>query len=98
MTLEAYLENLKAKPEHTRKKYAFWTSFGITAVIFAFWIASFTSWGSTSSQAVAQVVDRAGSPGSSMIAGVGSFFGDIKDMIFGPKKITYSAVEVKPGR
>ncbi len=98
MALESYLENLKAKPEHIRKRYAFWTSFGVTAVIFAFWIASFTSWGSTSSQAVAQVVDRAGSPAQSLVAGVGSFFVDIKDMIFGAKKITYTSVEVKPGR
>lgn len=98
MNLQSHLENLRAKPEHIRKRYAFWTSLGITVVIFAFWVASFSSWSATSTPAVAATVDKAGTPAQSMIAGVGSFFGDLKDMIFGAKKIKYTSVEVAPGK
>jgi hypothetical protein len=98
MNLQSHLENLRAKPEHIRKRYAFWSSLGITAVIFTFWVASFSSWGSTSAPVVATAVDKAGTPAQSMIAGVGSFFVDIKDMIFGAKKIKYTSVEVVPGK
>jgi len=97
MNFETRLENLRQKPEHIKRRYAFWSSLGITAFIFVFWLASFSSWGSTSKEAVANVVSKAGSPAESMIAGVGSFFMDIKDMIFGPRKVTYTSVEVLPG-
>jgi hypothetical protein len=98
MNLQSHLENLRAKPEHIKKRYAFWSSFGFTAIIFAFWIASFSSWGMASAPAVASVVDKVGTPAQSMIAGVGSFFTDIKDLIFGAKKIKYTSVEVSPGK
>ncbi len=98
MALQTHLENLRAKPEHVRKRYAFWSSFCITAIIFVFWLASFSVSGSTSNATVAQAVEKAGSPGSSLIAGVGNFFVDIKEMIFGAKKITYTEVEVSPGK
>ncbi len=97
MKLQTHLENLRAKPEHIRKRIAFWSSFGITAIIFAFWLGSFSITGSTASGAVASAVSKAGSPGSSLIAGVGNFFVDIKEMIFGAKKIKYSEVVVTPG-
>ncbi|OHA16716.1 MAG: hypothetical protein A3C79_00020 [Candidatus Taylorbacteria bacterium RIFCSPHIGHO2_02_FULL_45_28] len=97
MALQTTLENLRAKPEHIRKRVAFWTSFGITAIIFAFWLASFSITGSTANTAVATAVAKAGNPGSSLIAGVGNFFVDIKEMIFGARKIKYSEVEVRAG-
>ncbi len=97
MTLESYIENLRSKPDHVKKRYAFWTSFGVSFVIFAFWLGSFSSWGSASSSAVATVVNKAGSPGQSLIAGVGSFFGDMKNMVFGAKKVKYTSVEIVPG-
>jgi len=96
--IEAYIEKLKQKPEHVRKGYAFWTSLGVTMTIFVFWLGSFSSWGVVSSPAVANAVDVVGSPSQSMIAGVGSFFGDVRDMIFKPKKITYSNIEVKANK
>ncbi len=34
------LEQLRAKPHHIKKRIAFWTSAGITAVIFVFWVTS----------------------------------------------------------
>lgn len=98
MNLQARLENLRAKPEHIRKRYAFWSSFGITAIIFAFWLGSFSvNIGGVSGAAVASAVNKAGTPAQSLVASVGSFFGDVKDMIFGPRKVIYSTVEVRAG-
>ncbi len=93
----SHIEDLRAKPEHIRKKVAFWYSFGITAVIFAFWLTSFTPIGSQTKGTIAQAVNNAGTPAQTLVASVGSFFGDIRDIVFGPKKITYSTVEVTPG-
>ena len=53
--------------------------------------------GSSAKTTVAQAVNKAGTPAQSLVASVGSFFYDIKDMIFGPKKINYATVEVSPG-
>ncbi len=97
MDINAHLDNLRSKPEHIRRRYAFWTSLGITAVIFAFWAASFTAIGDTSKSAVASVVDKAQSPAQSMTASVGSFFADIKDILFGPRRVTYTNIQVAPG-
>lgn len=97
MAFQTTLENLRAKPEHVRKRIAFWTSFGVTGLIFMFWLASFSITGTPAQGVVASAVEKAGAPGSSLIAGVGSFFVDIKEMIFGAKKITYTEVEVRPG-
>ena len=98
MSLQTTLDNLRAKPEHIRKRIAFWSSFGITAVIFMFWLASFSITGTAAKGAVASAVQKAGSPASSLIAGVGNFFVDVKEMIFGAKKIQYAEVEVKAGK
>lgn len=97
-TLQRHLETLRSKPEHIRKSIAFWSAFGVTAVIFAFWIASFTAWGVSTQTSIASVVQKADTPAQSMVASVGSFFYDIKDLVFGSKKITYSTVEVSPGK
>ena len=101
MAIQSHLENLREKPEHVRKRIAFWSSFGITAVVFAFWLASstgFSLYSPESRSAVIAAVDRAGSPAQSLIAGVGAFFVDIKELIFGSKKVNYAEVEVSPGR
>jgi len=97
MAIQTHLENLRAKPEHIRKRVAFWTSFGITAIIFVFWITSFSITGSTAEGTVATALAKTQSPGSSLIAGVGNFFVDVKEMIFGAKKIEYKEVEVRGG-
>ncbi len=97
MSLLSHIESLRAKPEHVRRSVAFWYSFGITAIIFSFWLASFSPIGYATKGVVAQAVSNAGTPAQSLIAGVGSFAGDIRDIIFGPKKITYSSVQVTPG-
>jgi len=97
MSLQTTLENLRSKPPHIRSRIAFWSSFGITAVIFMFWLATFSVTG-TQNSVVASAVDKAGIPGQSLIAGVGNFFVDIKDMIFGAQKIEYAEVEVSAGK
>lgn len=98
MNFQAHLENLRGKPEHVRRRIAFWSSFGITAFIFALWLASFTSLGTQTSGEFASAMDSAGSPGQSLIAGVGGFFGDIRDLVFSPKKVEYKSVIVTPGK
>ena len=99
MTFQAYLENLKNKPEHVRRRYAFGWSLGLTAVVFMFWLASFGNLGvkAGAQSAVASAVSKVSSPGQSLVAGVGAFAGDIWSMVTGPRKVTYSTVEVLPG-
>jgi len=98
MTLQEKLDNLRAQPIHVRKHFAFWTSFGITAVIAMIWLGSFTSLGVSSQTAVASAVGTIRTPAQELTASVGTFFDDIKDMIFTPKKVVYPAVIVKPGK
>lgn len=98
MTIQSYLETLKAKPEGTKKQIAFWSSFGITAVIFLFWLASFNVFGGSNHATVAQAVNKASAPSQSLVASVGGFFGDIKDLFFGSRKITYTDIQVSPGK
>ena len=98
MSFKDRLESLRAKPEHVRKRFAFLSSLGITVIIFAFWLGSFNSFGASSQKVVATAVNKAGSPSQAMLASVGSLYTDIKELIFGAKKITYSNVEVLPGK
>jgi hypothetical protein len=97
MRIERYLSELRTKPEHIRRRFAFWTSLGITFVIFVFWLSSFSRFGVASRMIVAYEVRKAGTPAESLVAAVGSFFVDIKDLVFGAKKMTYSSVEIAPG-
>ena len=98
MSLQSFIDNLSQKPEHIRKRYSFLISFTITAIIFTFWISSFSLPNSSTDQNLANVINKVDKPGQSLIAGVGSLFTDVKDIVFGPKKVTYSSVEVVPGR
>lgn len=98
MSVDSFLENMRAKPDHVKRRFAFWSSISLTAIIFVFWIASLTALGtSRGDSVVATTVKKADSPGYSLVAGVGSFFVDIKDIIFGPKFIEYETVELLPG-
>jgi hypothetical protein len=98
MTIQSYLEGLKAKSDGTKKQIAFWSSFGITAIIFVFWLASFSVFGNSTKTAVATAVNKVGTPSQSLVAGVGGFFGDIKDLFFSPRKVTYTDIQVSPGK
>jgi hypothetical protein len=97
-TIQKQIEILRAKPEQARKQIAFWSAFGITFVIFAFWISSFTSVGSNAQATVSHAVAQAGTPAQSLVASVGGFFDDIKDLVFKPRTVTYTDVIVAPGR
>lgn len=97
MNLEARLKILREKPEHIRKRYALSASLGITTIIFIFWISSFSFTTTRSQSSIATALNNAGSPGRSMVAAVGTFFVDIKEIIFGAKKIDYATVEASPG-
>lgn len=97
-SLQDHLESLRAKPPHVRKRVAFWGAFGITAVIAAFWMASLTATITGRPNPVTVAVTHAETPAQSLIAGVGGFFYDFKDLVFGPKKVTYSSIEVSPGK
>lgn len=102
MSLTSYVENLRERPEHVRRRHAFWYSFGFSAIVFLFWISSFTSIGigakTNTQKAVVATTEKIVTPGASLIAGVGSFANDIWSMIVAPKKVTYSAIEVLPGK
>ena len=98
MSFQEHLENIRAKPDYIRKRFSFLVSFGITAIIFVFWLGSYGIFNNTANSAVATTVNKIGSPGQSLVASVGSFFTDIRDIIFGPKKVTYTSIEVLPGR
>ena len=98
MAFQQHLESLRAKPEHIRKRYAFWGSFGVTAIIFMFWLGSFSTFSSASHNAVTAAVADASTPVQSLVASVGSLFNDVKELVFGAKKVTYSSVEVLPGK
>lgn len=98
MSIESYIESLKGKPEHIRKRYAFWSAFGITMVIFTFWLNSFSVFSNKTQDIIANTVGKVGTPVQSITASVGAFFTDIGDIFFGPKKVTYTNVEVVAGK
>ncbi|MEK7646603.1 MAG: hypothetical protein AAB381_02830 [Patescibacteria group bacterium] len=98
MSFQSYLEHLRTKPDHIKKRIAFWSSFTFTAIVFMFWIGSFSALGSSpAGQKVADVFDARYTPAQSLIAGVGSLFETLRDSIFGVKKVEFSTVEVIAG-
>lgn len=91
-----HIENMKAKPEHIRRRYAFLVSFSITAVIFAGWIASY---GLKSSPVLADKESNIKTPVSSLTASVVGAYNDIKNIVFGSNKTEYtSVIEVTGGK
>ncbi len=98
MSLSSHIEHLKTKPEYIRKRIAFWSSFGVTAIIAMFWVSSFTAFGTRPSATVSQVVNNASTPAQSLVASVGDLFIDFKNMFFKPKIMQYGEVEVRPGK
>lgn len=98
MSIESYFAQLREKPEHIRRRYAFWVPLGVTAAISLFWLSSFSVLSLYSKETVAKSLDRAGTPAQSLVASVGTLFVDIRDLIFGSKKVTYPSIEVKPGK
>jgi hypothetical protein len=98
MSFQSSLANLRAQPEHVQKRYAFWASFVFTLIIAAFWARSFSPFMGSQSATVAEASQNLATPAQSMVASVGSFLSDIRDIVFGARKVTYSSVEVSPGK
>jgi hypothetical protein len=88
-----YLENLKTKPHHVKKRFAFIVSFSFTFLVFAGWMASY---GFNSSSVIAENVIKDGeeviveTPVSSLTASAFGAWSDIKNLLFGSNKAEYS--------
>ncbi len=93
-----HIERLREKPEHVRKSVAFFTSLGITMIIFLFWFASMTITSTPANRPQAKVDN----PVSSLSASVSGFFTYFKELFTGGKKITdtegQAEVDVVPGK
>lgn len=86
-----YIDTLKTKPEHVKRRFALTVSSVVTGLIIIGWIASY---GITSTPTVADSTDA---PVSSLTASVGNIYNDLKSMIFGSNKAEFGAIEVTPG-
>lgn len=111
--MKEYLDNLRAKPDHVKRRIAFLSSTGVTVVIFMFWIASFgiqsgsngvlANGSATSTNGSSQIESPARSLTASVSDAAGNIFGGMWDAIkstftSGPKQIdTTPSVEVVPG-
>jgi hypothetical protein len=97
-----YLENLKTKPEHVKKRFAFLVSFSFTFLVFAGWMASY---GFNTSGVIAENIEKDGetvvveTPVSSLTASAIGAWSDIKNLFSGSNKAEYSkdAVTVEGG-
>ena len=91
-----HVENLRAKPEHIRKRFAFIVSFSISFIIFAGWIGSY---GFKTSAVATNKDNSVEAPISSLRASVIGAYNDIKFMIVSSNKKEYSSdnLEVVPG-
>ncbi len=92
------LEELKAKPESTRRRIAFIASSSITAIIFLFWVASLGT-NATTTASVAET--PISSVGTSLTGSVSDSFGAIKSVfsnLFSSSDTSQkSSIEVLPG-
>ncbi|MEK7463975.1 MAG: hypothetical protein AAB610_02545 [Patescibacteria group bacterium] len=92
-----YIENLKQKPEHVRKRFAFMVAFSFTFIVFAGWMASY---GLKSSPVLADKDSTVDAPVSTLTASVKGAYEDVKNIIFGSNKVEYSGdfIEVTGGK
>lgn len=94
-----HIENMRSKPEHVRRRYAFVVSFSVSLVIFLGWMASY---GIKSSPILTNKGDegeKVQAPVSSLTASVVGAYDDVKNIIFGSNKVEYSSqVEVTGGK
>jgi len=100
-----YIENLKTKPEHVKKRFAFIVSLSFTFLVFAGWIASY---GFSGSSAVVATLDANSNeekaiveaPVSSLKATALGAWSDIKNLFLGSNNTEYSqdAIEISGGK
>ncbi len=81
-----YLENLKNKPDHIKKRFAFVTSLSVTLIIFMGWMVSYSL--------KSQTAVLADAPASSLTANVSNIFKDIKN-IFSSNKVEFDANDIE---
>ncbi len=86
-----YIDNLKTKPEHVKRRFAITVSSVVTGLILVGWLASY---GITTTPTMADTTEA---PVSSLTASVGNIYNDLKNMIFGSNKAEYGTIEVTPG-
>lgn len=99
MGLVAYVENLREKPEHVRKRAAFLWSFGLTAIVALFWLGSFTDIGIGAKGRTQQMIaEQVITPSETLIAGAGDLVNTIWSKIVKPKKVEFAEVQVLPGK
>ena len=102
MSLTSYLDNLRERPVEHRKRFAFISSAAFTAVVFVFWLGSFTGMngqvGGALATKVSDTASKVGTPAQSLVAGVGDFAGDVWSMIVGPKKVKYAEIQILPAK
>ena len=96
-----HIENMRSKPDHIKKRYAFFVSFSITSLIFVGWIASYgfhktpVAIGEKDSTSKSKVEP----PVSALTASAVGLFDDLKTMFSGSNKVEYNAsLEVKAGK
>lgn len=91
-----YIENLKTKPEHIKKRFAFLVSFSFSALILVGWIASygFVSNSVVANSANGDATTTIDTPVTSVTASVIGAYDDLKNIIFGSNKTEYSAPTV----
>lgn len=97
MSLTSYIENLRERPVHVRKRHSFWWAFSFTAIVFVFWLASFTNI-TVGSHGATAVAEHIITPGQSLVAGAADFANDVWSIVSGPKKVKFAEVEVLPGK
>jgi len=96
-----YINNLKTKPEHIRKRFAFLFSFGFTFLVFAGWIASY---GFTSNKTIVKNINKENvnveAPVSSLTATALGAWSDIKSIFSGSNKAEFSndSIEISAGK
>lgn len=83
-----YIEKIKTKPEHVKRRFAFMVSFAISFMIFAGWIASYSF---KSSAIIAKDNTLIDKPVSSLTASVIGVYDDVKNIFFGSNKSEYSS-------
>lgn len=87
-----HIEKLRAKPDHVKRRIAFFTSLCFTSLVFAIWIGSFKVQNSPTAVDIK-------SPASSITASVIDSVKYIKDSFFGSNKASYQAtIEAIPGK
>ncbi len=98
-----YINNLKTKPEHIRKRFAFMFASTLTFIVFAGWIASS---GLVTNKTISKNTDRKSSQGTSIDKPISSLsataigaWSDIKSIFFGSNKVEFTndSIEILPG-